>query len=114
MVEDFMVLTKRDKEGLWLTSFLLQVLLVRLDNHIADNVFKKTIKNKAKLLRDELLINEKRNFDYAFNKEEENAVKLYNELDQYINKVSNVDYGDLEYICKLLDAYHNNKKITIE
>ena len=109
-----MILTKRDKEGLWITSFLLQVLLNRLDNHIADKVFFKSTKMKAKSLRDDLIVNERKNFDYSFNKEEENAIKLYDELEEYIKKVSDVDYKDLEPIIKLIDAYNNNKKITIE
>ena len=87
-----------------------QVLLNRLHDQTAGNVFKQVLKHKAKNFIDELIKVEKTLYNGFFEAKEESAVQVYEVYDNFISDVASVAIYDMENISKIIQAYKKDPK----
>lgn len=84
-----------------------QLLLNRLSDEKAKNVFSKNLKFTCNNFLNELKKVETNIFDKFFDKNEESTVVVYDTYDKFI---SNIPIWDMENLTRIIEAYHKDPK----
>ena len=84
-----------------------QLLLNRLSDEKAKNVFSKNLKFTCNNFLNELQKVETNIFDKFFDKNEESTVVVYDTYDKFI---SNIPIWDMENLTRIIEAYHKDPK----
>lgn len=91
-------------------TILSQVLLNRLHDHTAENNFSKGLKYSAKKFVEQLTEVERKRFDKFFDHDKTASTVIYDGMDKFYEKVSNIEIEHLDAAILLLDLLVTNPK----
>ena len=89
-----------------------QLLLNYLSDSLAENVFGKQVKMKAKNLQQDLIRVEKKHFDHIAGHEaaEDPLYNMYALMNNYAHTLCNLHISDLENVEAMIEAYRKDPK----
>lgn len=87
-----------------------ELLLNRLQDSVAEKMFKQALKNKAKKFIEELKTVERDWYDKFFDQKEDSTCDVYDVYSDFINEIATVPIYDMENIIHIIKAYRKDPK----
>lgn len=87
-----------------------EVLLNRLQDAVAEKMFKQALKNKAKNFIEELKTVEHNWYDKFFEQKEDSTCDVYDVYSEFMNEIASLPIHDMENVTHIIKAYKKDAK----